>query len=296
MIFYQAEEGELNVVYTQFGIHLIEVTDRKFVENNEGVQLAYVQESIIPSDNTQDALYDEALDFVAKNRTLADMQKAVDEDPNLTMETAEGLQKNGYIFSTLGSGNTSRDMIRWVFDPSTNTGDVAPEVFVIEDPILYYNSKYVIPALRNSSKPGLAQVQDVKNTIHAAVMNQKKGEMIKTKISGTDLEAIATQFETQVDSVQNVNFNMSYLQALGQEPEVLAFLDAMEKDEVKGPLVGNNGVYMLKLTGKSIASLPTNITTLKNQVATQTRQSADFQLIDALKKAAKIEDNRFTYY
>lgn len=296
MIFYQAEEGELNVVYTQFGIHLIEVTDRKYIENNEGVQLAYVQEPIIPSDNTQDALYDEALDFISKNRTLADMQNAVNENPDLIMETAEGLQKNGYIFSSLGSGNTPRDMIRWVFDPATNTGDVSPDVFVIEDPTLYYNSKYVIPALRHVSKPGLAQVQDVRNTIQAAVMNEKKGEMIKSKISSTDLESIANQFESQVDSVQNVNFNMSYLQALGQEPEVLAYLDAMEKDEVKGPIVGNNGVYVLKLTGKSIASLPTNLTTLKNQVATQARQSADIQLIDALKKAAKIEDNRFTYY
>ena len=60
--------------------------------------------------------------------------------------------------------------------------------------------------------------------------------------------------------------------------------------------MGNTGVYVFKMTEKTIASLPSNMASLRNQVAAPVRQAADFQLMDALKKAADIEDNRFTYY
>lgn len=296
MIFYQAEPGELNVVYTQFGIHLVEVTDRKFLNQDQGVQLAFIQEPIIPSEMTQDLLYDQALDFIATHRTLDELNAAIEENPEMELLTAEGITKNAHIFGPLGPGSTSRDIIRWAFDPGTKNGDVSPEVFVYEDEELYYNSKYVIPALRSTTAPGVPSVDDIKNTIQLAVMNEKKGEMIKSQISGTDMSLIAQQFETEVDTAENVNFNMSYLQALGQEPEVLAHLDALEINEVAGPIAGNNGVYMVKLIDKSIASLPTDIANLRNQVASPVRSAADFQLIEAMKKAAKIEDNRFTYY
>ncbi len=296
MIFYQAEEGELNIVYTQFGIHLVEVTDRKYIENEEGVQVAYLQEPIVPSENTQDAIYDQALDFVADHRTLDELTAAVEENPSLSLETAEGLDKNGYIFGALGGGNTSRDIIRWIFDPGTSEGDVSPEVYIYEDPDLYFNSKYVIPALRSVSEAGLPTVADVRQTIEQAVINRKKGEMIKSRISGNDLVAIAGQFDAEVDTLENVNFNMSYMPQLGQEPKVLAYMDALEKGETGGPVVGNTGVYVFKLTEKTIASLPSNMSSLRNQVAAPVRQAADFQLMDALKKAAEIEDNRFTYY
>lgn len=296
MIFYQAEEGEVNVIYTQFGIHLVEVTDKKYLTNDAGVQLAYILEPIIPSENTQDALLDNSLDFLAVHRKLDDVHKAIEEDPSISLLTAEGIKKNAYLFSVLGGGNTSRDIIRWAFDPSTEVGDVAPEIFTYEDPTLYYNSKYVLPILRNITKPGLPQVQDVRNTLQVAVMNQKKGEKIKSQISGVDLELIASQYETEVDTVENVNFNMSYMQTIGEEPAVVAYLDAMEVNEVKGPIIGNAGVYLFKLTNREIGAPSSNIATLRNQVAATTRSYVDFQLIDALKKAAKVEDNRFTYY
>lgn len=296
MLFYQGEPGELNLVYSQFGIHLVEIMDRKYESNEQGVQLAYISDPIVPSENTQEATYDQVLDIVAKSRTIEDLKTAADADDKMTFETAEGLQKNGYIFSAMGAGETSREIIKWSFDPSVKAGDVAPEVFIYEDAELYFNSTYVIPALRSISKPGVPSVADVKNTIKTAVMNRKKGEMIASQITNTDLSAIASNYESKVDTVRNVNFNMSYLQALGQEPEVLANIDAMQVNDVKGPIVGNNAVYVFKVLNKSQASLPSDIKTLRNNVAQPVRNAVDFQLMDALKKAAKIEDNRFTYF
>ncbi len=296
MIFFQAEEGELNVVYTQFGIHLIEVTGRKFINNNEGVQMAFISEPIIPSEETQELKYDEVLTFISTNRTIDAVNKALEGNSEIEIETAEGIKKNAYIFSTLGTGQTSRDIIKWAHNPSTKIGEVAPEVFTYEDAALYYNSKYVVAMLKRITPAGVPTIDDVRNTIRTSVMNRKKGEMLKEQINSQDLDAIASQFETEVDTLQNVNFNMSYLQNIGQEPDVLAHLDAMEVNEVAGPVVGNNGVYIFKLLNKNAASLPTDIATLRNQAALPVQNAVDFSLIDALKKAAKIEDNRYTYY
>ncbi|MCB9272042.1 MAG: peptidylprolyl isomerase [Lewinellaceae bacterium] len=49
MIFYQAKKGELNIVATQFGIHLIEVEDYKFIENKEGYKIGTIVSPIIPA-------------------------------------------------------------------------------------------------------------------------------------------------------------------------------------------------------------------------------------------------------
>ncbi len=52
------EEGELKVFTTSAGFNLVEVTDKKFIENEEGVKLAYISRNIVPSEETQNRLYE----------------------------------------------------------------------------------------------------------------------------------------------------------------------------------------------------------------------------------------------
>src|SRR5690625_7800523 len=76
-IFFQAEEGELHVVVTQFGVHLVEVTGKKFITNKEGVQLATVSEMFEPSQRTQDSLYDVAQELISGARSLSDLKEKI---------------------------------------------------------------------------------------------------------------------------------------------------------------------------------------------------------------------------
>ena len=174
VLFYEAEPGELKIVLTQFGVHLVEVTDRKFIENEPGVKLAYLIEPIVPSEETQSAMEDKAREFIGNNRTLESMKKAVEANPELSIETAQGLTANSYQFSNLGSAETSREIIRWAFDPDTEVGSVAPDIYVYDEPTLFYDARYIVPALKSKVKPGISTLAEVKENFAEQVKAKKE--------------------------------------------------------------------------------------------------------------------------
>lgn len=296
MIFYTAEPGEVNVVVTQFGVHLVEVTDRKFIDNDPGVKLAYLVEPIIPSEETQSAIYDDALEFSGNNRTLDALTKAVNENKALTLESAQGLTANAYQFASLGGGNTSRDIIRWAFDPETEVGDVSPEVYIYDEPTLFYNAFYVVPALKTIIKEGISSLAEVKENFEEQVKNDKRAKLLAEKITSKDLNAIATQFGVEIDTIENLNFNMSYLQNLGNETGLIGRVSVMQIGEVSEPIPGQNAVFVAEVFGRTEASLSTDISSFRQQVTMTSRGSVDSRLMEALKAGAKLKDNRYTFY
>jgi peptidyl-prolyl cis-trans isomerase D len=296
VLFYSGEPGKTYKVITQFGVHLVEITDRKFINNNQGVKLAYLVEPIVPSEQTQDAIYDDALEFSGQYRTIDELKSAVEKNPELSIETASGLTANGYQFSNLGGGNTSRDIIRWAFEKSTNRGDVAPEVFIYDEPTLFYNSRYVVPALRAIIKPGKATLEDVKANLEEQVKAYKRIEILASKVTSTDLNAVAQQFGVAVDTFNNVNFNMSYLQGLGSEAGLIGKVTMLKEGESAGPIKGTNAVYVVQVIHRTEASIATDIASYKTQLVASARGGIDSRLMEAIKSTAKIKDNRFRFY
>lgn len=296
LIFYQAEPKELHTVITQFGVHLVEVTNRKFINNESGIKVAFLNEPIVPSEATQDAVYDQALEFVGQNRTIEQFKAAVEKNPELKIEEAPGLTQNGYQFSTIGSGGTSRDIIRWAFAKETEVGQVAPEAYVISEPTLFYNSSYVVPALRAIIKPGSTSLQDIKDNFTAQVTLDKKGAMLAEKLKGKDLYAAASEFGVEVDTFEKVNFNMSYLQNLGSEPKLIGKVTQLKQGEATTPVIGTGGVYLAQVINRTEASLSTDISSFRRQVATMSRTAADTRFVEALRDAAKVKDNRFNFF
>ncbi|MBK7872051.1 MAG: SurA N-terminal domain-containing protein [Saprospiraceae bacterium] len=173
LIFYEAEPGKLYSVLTQFGVHLVEVTDRKFINNDAGVRLAYLSQSIVPSQQTQDSIYDQALAIASNNRILEKLQEAIKDNQDLSIETSPLLKRNDYVIgTTLEPGQTSRDIIRWAFE--AKKGVVSPDVYIYQDQVELYNRMYVVAALGAIQKPGIPSVENIKADIEQQVINKKK--------------------------------------------------------------------------------------------------------------------------
>jgi peptidyl-prolyl cis-trans isomerase D len=296
VIFYIAEPGELHRVTTQFGVHLIEVTGRKFEKNVMGVKLAYLAEPIIPSEETQTRIYDAALEFSGQNRNIEELKKAIAEKPELSIETEQGLTANSYQFSTLGSGGTSRDIVRWAFEPETEVGMVSPDVYIYDEPTLFYNSRYVVPALKSVVKPGISTLQEVKDNFTPQVMKLKKAEHIAAQIKTKDLNEISRQFGVPIDTAHNVNFNMNYLMNVGNETKLIGIATGMAQGQVSDPIIGNEAVFVAQVIHRTEASLSTDIASFRQQVSMAARGSVDSRLMEAIKGSAKVDDNRYTFY
>ena len=297
IIFFKGELGKLHVVKSTYGIHLIEPMSRKFATDSSRpnrVKIAVISKTIVPSDKTQQDMKVKAQDFMANNRKLEFFTKAATEAGS-NIETSIPLKSTDYVLSTLGSGATSRDIIRWAFESKTSIGDVAPEVFEYQDPIEYYDSKYVVVALKSILEKGNPSWKSVREEIEPFVYNLKKAEVIKSKITSQDLSSIASAFSTQVDTA-TVTFNAQSIPNFGSEPEVIATAFNLETNAVSTPVSGNSGVYVLKLSNKSTAGSPSDIPSLRRQTSKTTQSQIAGSLIQSMKKNAEITDLRSKFY
>jgi peptidyl-prolyl cis-trans isomerase D len=296
LFFQKTERGKAYRVITEFGIHIVEVLEKKADSVVIGAKLAYISEPIVPSESTQDFVYDEAFEFLGQHRTLDALKASLESREDLVLEEAKNLPKSGFTFGTLPSGDVSRQIVRWLYEPGTEVGDVAPEVYIINDDINYYKSQYVVVGLEAVHDKGLAKPESIMDVIEGPVKNKKRGEYLMSKITATDLDAISQQFSVSIDTVQNVNFGIQSMKNIGDEPEVLVTALKLDTGQKSEPILGRNGIFVIEILNKTESTLPSNLAQLRKQLAFQIANSAEFELMPALKKNAKIEDNRYTFF
>jgi len=290
------KEGGLYTVKTQFGVHLIKVVDQIYNDQNVKYNFASLSQSIIPTQETQDTRYDEVTEIVSQNREAADLSTALEAYPNVSLETSAPLKINDYAFATLGSGNTPRDIIKWLFNPSTEVGDVSDDVFRFSDQIQYYDNKYVVVTLKSIVPAGMPTADILRNKVEAAVINQKKGEKLQSSLSVTSLDAVASQYNTTVETATDVTAAASFVPGVGNEPEVIGTAFDLAAQSVSKPIVGESGVFVIEPIRKMDAGAPTNIPFLKSSVSTATRSQVSFKIIENMKKRADISDSRAKFF
>ncbi|MEM1328843.1 MAG: peptidylprolyl isomerase [Bacteroidota bacterium] len=296
LIFYDAEPDELNIIATQFGLHLVEVTGRKYISNEEGVQVGYISEPIVPSSATENAVNQKALKFASDHSTREAMLQAAAENGDLDVLTSDGVGANDYVIGELGSNQSSRDIVKWAFSSKADVGDVSAQAYAFQDDVNFYTDKFVVTALKGIRKAGMPTVATAKEEIEDAVRNEKKAMMIKEAISGKDLAAVASQYSTEVDTATNVSFSSAFLPGLGSEPKVISTAFMSEVGTVSAPIAGNNGVYVISVTNKPQNTTPANVPQLRRSIAGNVRNQASTNIVQGFRKYADIEDNRSKFY
>ncbi|MEK7256546.1 MAG: peptidylprolyl isomerase, partial [Bacteroidota bacterium] len=299
LIFFKAEPGKVYKVATEFGVHLVEVTDRKFSGKNEpSVKVAYLSQEIIPSDDTQRAAEDQAIAFQESVQTLEQLRKAA-EEKKLTVATSPGFEKNAYAIEGLGAGDASRQIVRWSFGTAQGVkpgkvGQVSPKVYSFREPGQVYTSKFAVVGLKSTRPAGTPSWQDLKEDIEPQVLNRKKGEIIAERIKGkTDLASIAATFSAQVDTATSVTFASAFIpKANSSEPKVVGTALKLPENQVSEPIAGNSGVFVISTTHKYPPAPEANTAQLRNSNQMMSRSSAKARIMQALKKDADIEDNR----
>jgi peptidyl-prolyl cis-trans isomerase D len=294
LIFFEAEQGKLYSVITEFGVHLVEVTDKKFTENKVGLRVALLSKAIFPSEETRNNRYDEVLTFLSKARTLEVLRKEA-TSRKLTLETAPAVGVNDVAVGSLGTSQQSRDIIKWAFESAK--GSVSSSVYVFSDAVNNYDNRYVVAALEGIQKKGLPEVADVRSSIEPLVINRKKGEMIQQKIKGKDLNGAATAYGVQVQSLENVTFASTFLpNNIGNEPKFLGYMAGLAAGKTSVPFTGNSGVFMVKVLQKSGPQPMTNLPDLRNTLSSGAKSQATVTLMESMRKNAKIQDRRARFF
>ena len=270
------EVGDMEVVQTQFGFHIIEVLDK--YNYSETYQVATVAYKINPSEATVEAVYNQMANFYtdAKEqdfKTLADTLK-LQARPITFKELDENIPGLG----------SQRDIVRWAFDDNNSVGDV--EKFTIS------GKGYVVAKLVKQNEEGQMDIQAASVSARPAILKEKKAEMIKEKIKSNVITEIAANQGQTVRTAKGVTFSNSNLSGAGNEPKVVGAVFGLKEGETSEPIAGETGVYVVKVdlvkTDKGLDNYASNM----NRLTTQIRTAVQNRVQQALEKDADIEDNR----
>jgi len=296
IIFFEGQIGKLYKVRTSYGVHLIEPLGRKKGENKEYIRVAYLSQPIIPSEDTQDDVFQEVYQFVNDNGSSIDALKTAAESKGMTVETSPLFKENDYSVGTLGQGQASRDIIRWAYESGTDKDNVSPEVYRFQDQTTYHYNKYVVAALKSIAPVGKPTLANMREDIYPMVMNQKKAAMIQSATSGQDLGSIASSYDKEVEEATNVSFSSDFIPGLGNEPKVVAAAANLSVNQVSAPIAGDGGIYVVQLKNKPPVTAAANIPSLRQSTTTKIQSQVSASLMNAIKKNAEIEDNRSRFY
>jgi peptidyl-prolyl cis-trans isomerase D len=266
--------GKVGLVETPFGYHIIKVTDKQ-----DGIRLATVAQKVEASEATSDKIFAQATQFEidANEKDFAKAAAAI----KLTVAPAVTVKAMDESFGALGN---QRNIIRWAFEDGTDVGDV--KRFEVA------NLGNVIAKVKKINPEGLTAVDLVRPYVEPILKNKKKAELIKAKMAGTSLEAIAKTTGSAVQQATDVTLENPVLTGgVGQEPKVVGNAFALAAGKLSAPIEGNTGVYVVKnnttLKAPALKDHTAYVAKLKAQTAGDVNR-----VLPALKDKAEIKDNR----
>jgi len=281
-------------VTTQFGVHLVEVTGKKYDKNETGIRIASLVSNIVPSEATQKDAYNKVSMLLNKSKTVAELKKNLAKNKDIRIESSTPMGKNEFFLGPLGAGVQSRDIIRWAFEADIE--NVSPQVYVYRDENLYFDNKYVLVGLEDIIEEGLPSVEKIKKEIETLVINEKKGALIAAKMKGKSLESLASSFGEPVDTANGITFANPVIAGVGSEPKLLGKLFRYNTNDVTSPVIGNSGVYVAKIITKAAPSAPTELVTTKRNLVSTYRSQVNSKITQVLKDGATIKDNRSKFF
>ena len=281
--------GEISVVESQYGYHVVQTTQRG--PEFRKVQVAFLVRNIVPSDETYQKVYADVSKFASENTTKEKFDAAIVKQ-KLTKKTAT-IHKNDQNITGL---ENSRSLIRAAYDaqePSLLVDTNESSIFEIGD-------NFILAALVNIKEAGTAPFEDVRANVELAVRKEKKAQYLIAKAKGVmakenDLIVIAHDLNSEVKTADNVNFTSLSIPNLGIEPALIGTVTALGKGKISSPVEGNNGVYIAEVT-KITEGTDKNVAAEQQQLSQSLGYQASNQAYQTIKDGAKIVDKRSKFY
>ena len=272
--------GTKGVVKTDFGYHYIEVL--KQTPRSPAYKIAYLSKAILPSSETIGAASAAAAAFATASKDIKSFNQ---EAVKLNKQTfpAVGIKSMDYEIPGLGE---SRSLVRWVYENDLNSVSEPTEI----------GDSYFIAIITGEEKAGLASVASAKPQVEGILRDQKKATQIKQSFKGNTMEAIAASAKTIVQPADSIKFNYSLIPGIGNEPKLVgAAFNKAFLNKPSAPIAGNAGVFVISVKSQGAKAATQDLVSFESDLLNRTR-SVIYRTNIALKKVAKIKDNRMKVY
>jgi len=288
---FQGETGDLAIVKTQFGFHIVEILEKG--NNVKKIKVGIVDRKLEPSSTTYQNIYAEAGRFAGLNNTYEKFNETVSNE-DFDKRTANDLKPTDKEIPGLDS---PRNIIRSVFESNEN------------EIVLDFNKKavfelgdqFAVVYLTGVKKEGFSKLGDVESDIRLNVMKEKKAlkiiENLKAAMGETEtIEELARNLGVNIETATGISFNSFSIPGAGIEPQVIAIAVNSDQDILTGPVKGNNGVYVITVTNITNPEETDDLTAILYRLKSTYNSRAGYEAFEALKENADIVDKRYKFY
>ena len=279
------KNGSMGVVPTQFGWHVIQVTDQNGA--NDVYKIGQIIREILPSDETIQTLYNQASGYAAEAQTAED-HRALATEKGFFLRPARNLGRFEEVVSGLG---TARRVVRWAWDDDREEGNIG----LLEND----GNGYVVVVLTDKLEEGTSSFEMVQaQCLEAAKKDAKKAlvlERLENASAGAaTIEAVATAAgkEVRTLSFRISQFNIS---GVGNEAKVVGTICGLEPGTLSPVILGENGAFVA-ITSPANPAPQIDYANMAQNTQRSIRNLVGTQAYKALQDKAKIEDMRYMMF
>jgi len=273
---FEGKTGDLGVVKTVFGFHIIEVEGQK--NKTKAIQVGTISRKIEPSEATTDKVFRDASNFEI-NAGKGDFS-VLATDNKYTLRPVNGIK---VLDENIPGVGNQRPIVRWTFEEDVEVGAI--KRFNIPN-------GYVIAQLVAKRKAGLMSADDATAKVLPIIRKEKKAKIIMDRVSATTLEDLAAAEKTNVRTAAGINMKNPTISGAGREPILTGTAFGLNEGETSELIEGAKGVYMVQVTKVTPAVELDSYQAAANRVEQEKASSVNTKLYNALKEASEIEDNR----
>ena len=224
--------GSVGWVETTYGVHLIEVLDRR--TEVEEARVAFISKPVAASAATARDAYAMASEF-AINATDKESLMAAAKEAGYATAEANSIAPGARAIAGIRDAG---EIVGWAYR-SEEPGEVS-------NPILT-SDFYVVAHLDASKKDGVPALTDVEEEMREGAMNEAKGKLYASKMDGASLEEVAEAVGETVKTGRDLSVKFPTVRGSGAstEPKVAGAALSIPVGNMSSPIVGTHGVWVI---------------------------------------------------
>jgi peptidyl-prolyl cis-trans isomerase D len=284
---FNGKVGDLTIVTTQFGVHIINLQDKTKPSNK--AKVVYINRNIEPSSKTIDEYYAKANDFAVSSQNYEAFKEQA-KSRSLFIVNFENVKPSDRQVNDLAN---SREMVQWMYNPERSVNDISK--------VFDFDGKYVVAALTGMRDKGIPPFDQLKEAIKPLAIREKKAEKFRAEfekaLAGTtSIDELGTKMGSAANG-SSMTFSAYSIPAIGNEPVVIGKSFAITPNKLSEPIKGKSGMYVILVESVvKNADLPADLKEQKQSLVSSLTGRVDSNVNAALVKTAKVEDMRYKFF
>jgi peptidyl-prolyl cis-trans isomerase D len=273
--------GSLQIVESDFGWHLIEVTGNNFPYT----KVAQIDRVIEPSSKTVKGAYASAKEFSLNCADTTSFRAAADTlNGGTQLIEGKNIKPNATSVASLAEAG---ELTGWAY--GAELGEVSQPMMI--------GKEYIIAALTEVKEKGVPTFENVYDVMKAETIKEKKAEKYAAMMNEGSLADIAARVGSEVKKADNVSMRSSNLPmsgVSGQENVVIGACFGIGTGKMSKAIIGKGGVYVIQRSADVVVGESAdNYDSDRDRTTASFQQKATNTVFTSFREAAQIEDNRY---